>query len=421
MIGPRMRSHRLATTCVVLAASILLAAPAFSAGVRLPAAADTAAPIEASEFSPAFLGMYRKVMEIEDDILRYSKKYGVDPQLARAVCMYESGGNGDLTSGAGAHGYFQVMPATFRLMKVSTNIEAGIKYLSQMIEQFDREDYALAAYNGGPGRVARGRAMPLESLQYVLGVGYYRSVLKMYESSVRIHAAALQLTRSKAGDTWWTLSRRLEVPVIQLRLFNAFISDLRLARGTHLIAYPIAPVSGLVQVTEEEDTVEYRSRLGDNYINVAFAFGVDVDELRGENALWRLQQLPPDMVLTIPLDRAETMTEQRVSAGEDLLQFAARVSADPWQLVRDNNLWDEDVQPGMVLRVRVPSPRPAARVAKPRPAPRPAFRTHVVARGENLTEISRRYGTSVAAIQRANSLGRRSLIRVGQRLRIPTS
>jgi LysM repeat protein len=93
--------------------------------------------------------------------------------------------------------------------------------------------------------------------------------------------------------------------------------------------------------------------------------------------------------------------------------------------VRDNNLWDEDVQPGMVLRVRVPSPspspRPAARVAARRPAPRPAFRTHVVARGENLTEISRRYGTSVAAIQRANSLGRRSLIRVGQRLRIPTS
>ena len=75
----------------------------------------------------------------------------MDPSLARAVCMYESGGNGQLTSGAGANGYFQVMPATFRLMRVPTNIEAGIKYLGQLVAQFGREDYALAAYNGGPG------------------------------------------------------------------------------------------------------------------------------------------------------------------------------------------------------------------------------------------------------------------------------
>ena len=57
----------------------------------------------------------------------------------------------------GAKGYFQVMPSTFKALKVKTNIEAGIKYLSQMIRRFDREDYALGAYNGGPGRIARGR------------------------------------------------------------------------------------------------------------------------------------------------------------------------------------------------------------------------------------------------------------------------
>jgi soluble lytic murein transglycosylase-like protein len=171
-------------------------------------------------------------MEIEGDIVRYSRKYGVDLSLASAVCMYESGGNDNLTSGAGAGGYFQVMPATFRLMRVTTNIEAGIKYLGQLVEQFGREDYALAAYNGGPGRVARGRAMPLESLQYVLGVGDYRSVLKMYEPSVRAHAAELGLVTSRKGDDWWTLSRRLQVPLIQLRLWNNKGRPLRLATGS---------------------------------------------------------------------------------------------------------------------------------------------------------------------------------------------
>src|SRR5687767_15795964 len=103
-------------------------------------------------------------MEIEGDIVRYSRKYGVDPSLARAVCMYESGGNANLTSGAGARGYFQVMPATFRSLRVPTNIEAGIKYLGQLVEQFGREDYAVAAYSGGRGRIARGRAIALESV-----------------------------------------------------------------------------------------------------------------------------------------------------------------------------------------------------------------------------------------------------------------
>ena len=53
------------------------------------------------EFSPRFLGIYRKVMEIEDEIIEYSRRHGVDPVLARAVSMYESGGNANLASSAG--------------------------------------------------------------------------------------------------------------------------------------------------------------------------------------------------------------------------------------------------------------------------------------------------------------------------------
>ncbi|MEE8129960.1 MAG: transglycosylase SLT domain-containing protein, partial [Vicinamibacterales bacterium] len=148
----------------------LLAAPApLVAGTpsQLATAADTGTILPLEDFSPAFLGAFRKLMVIESDIERHTETYGVDLDLARSVCLYESGGNANLNSWAGAKGYFQVMPATFRGLRVETNIEAGVKYLSQMIRRFEREDYALAAYNGGPGRVSRGRP-PLESLQYVL-------------------------------------------------------------------------------------------------------------------------------------------------------------------------------------------------------------------------------------------------------------
>lgn len=348
---------------------------------------DTGLPA-ADAFSPAFLGMYRKTMEIDASIARFSRKYGVDPRLARAVCMFESGGNRDLTSGPGAHGYFQVMPSTFRLMHVATNIEAGIKYLSQLIKQFGREDYALAAYNGGPGRVARGRAMPLESLQYVIGVGYYRSVLKMYEPAVRAHASTLRLVRSRAGDDWPSLSDRLDVPVVQLRLYNPFVTDWRLRRGTFLIAYPAGPVADLLEAADDGRR-HYRARIGDNYINLAFALGVDVDQLREANGLWRLQVLPADMMLTIP-------------SGE-----GAPALLDPRPATRAVER-ASDVEPASA-----PPARRAAAASRPH--------VHRVQRGETLTAIARRYGTTVGMIQRANGFGRRATIRTGERLIIPGS
>ena len=231
------------------------------------------------DFSPAILGIYRKMMEIEDVIRGHADRYGVDFELARATCMYESGGNANLTSWAGAKGYFQVMPATFRSLRVETNIEAGIKYIGQLVDRFDREDYALAAYNGGPSTVGRSRPMRLESLQYVLGVGHYRTMLKLHERSIRQHASALRLTPVREGEDWWVLSERLGLTLLQLRLHNPYLARRTLREG-QLIAYPVAPRDDLYRI--DGSFLEYRSRLGDNYFNIAFTLDVDLDELRQE-------------------------------------------------------------------------------------------------------------------------------------------
>ena len=210
-------AHTTRHVVATLVAAILLSAPLHAE----PQPSDGLLPVEA--LSPGFLGMYRKVMEIEDEISKYADKYGVDLTLARALCIQESGGNANLNSWAGARGYFQVMPATFKSLRVKTNIEAGIKYLSQMIRRFDREDYALGAYNGGPGRISRGRP-PLETLQYILFVGQYRNVLKLHEPSIRYYASQMQIDQFREGDDWWTLSERLGLPVLQLRIHNPFLA-----------------------------------------------------------------------------------------------------------------------------------------------------------------------------------------------------
>jgi len=51
--------------------------------------------------------------------------------------------------------------------------------------------------------------------------------------------------------------------------------------------------------------------------------------------------------------------------------------------------------------------------------PEATYRYHYVRRGETVSVIARRYGTSISAIARANRLGQNYLIRTGQRLKIP--
>lgn len=398
-------------TAVILA---LAAAP--SAGQPMPAAAAlaTTSGVESgirplTEFSPAFLGMYRKVMEIEGEVERHARTYGVDLDLARSVAIQESGGNANLSSDPGAAGYFQLMPATFRSMRVQTNIEAGLKYLSQMIKRFGREDYAVAAYNGGPGRVSRGRP-PLETLQYMLSVESYRMVLKMHGASVRHHASALSLMPVQLGDDWWSLSRKVGIPVVQLRFYNPFLATRQLHVG-QLMAYPPQPRTDLLAADLEGEGLTYRSRIGDHYLHLAFILGVTRNAMREANGLWHLGSAPPGLVLSVPLAWTGRYDEHRVSAGETLQDIATRYRSNAWRIIRDNGLWAEQLVPGEVLRVRPEPTKPAA--------PKPTFVNYRVARGDTLGAIARRHRTSVRALQSANGLGRRTMIRVGQRLRIP--
>jgi len=73
--------------------------------------------------------------------------------------------------------------------------------------------------------------------------------------------------------------------------------------------------------------------------------------------------------------------------------------------------------------IRVPQDRAedfAREFAKVPVDQRLVFHQHKVRRGQTLGLLARRYGTSVRAIQDANGMGRKTMIRIGQTLRIPT-
>jgi len=92
---------------------------------------------------------------------RWAGIYGVDPALARALAWMESGFQTNLTSGAGAWGVMQIIPATWDFVEVvlarrriprtaDGNIRVGVLYLRHLLRQFNgNERLALAGWYQG--------------------------------------------------------------------------------------------------------------------------------------------------------------------------------------------------------------------------------------------------------------------------------
>lgn len=110
-------------------------------------------------------------------------RYGLDPDLVRAVARAESGLNPGAVSPDGAIGVMQLMPGTARSLGVSDpfdaaqNAEGGVRYLRRMLDRFGGSlDLALAAYNAGPAAVERYGGVP----PYAETEGYIRAVKAGY-------------------------------------------------------------------------------------------------------------------------------------------------------------------------------------------------------------------------------------------------
>jgi soluble lytic murein transglycosylase-like protein len=117
-----------------------------------------------------------------------ARRHGVDPRLVAAIARRESAWNEQAVSHTGACGIMQLMPATAEYLGVRNvfdpreNLFGGARYLRTLLDTFGGDlDLTLAAYNAGPGAVAKYRGIP----PYRETQAYVAAVKASYESALR--------------------------------------------------------------------------------------------------------------------------------------------------------------------------------------------------------------------------------------------
>lgn len=209
--------------------------------------------------------------------------------------------------------------------------------------------------------------------------------------------------RIRSGDSLTVIARRFGTSVKAIQRLN----DLD---GTRIYAGQVLRIPGLRQGSAGQDgssrsqtarkasaspTPEsYRVRRGDSLSVIAQRFGTSIGAIKRMNSL-RGSRIHPGQVLKLS-EPAKAPEKNAVPAPTASAKAGARSPSSQ--------------APASKAEVEAAAPSPRAQ------APKPTL--YRVRRGDSLTVIARRFGTSVGAIRRANRL-KGSRILVGQRLTIP--
>ena len=133
-------------------------------------------------------------------IYREARRNNLPPELVAAMVHTESDFRPRLVSHKSAQGLMQIVPGTARILNIENpfdpeqNIAAGTRYFRYLLDRFEDERLALAAYNAGEGNVERFGGIPPfpETQSYIEKVHfrasrYRQHVRTTYIASMRTH------------------------------------------------------------------------------------------------------------------------------------------------------------------------------------------------------------------------------------------
>ena len=321
------------------------------------------------------------------------------------LSLVESGYNPNAYSWARAMGLWQFISSTGRLYGLKRDwwiderkdpvksTEAAARFLKDLYERFGDWELAMAAYNGGPGRVERA------------------------------------IRRQKTRDFWKLRLRRQTMDYVPLIYAAAIIAK-------NPERYGFGDVEYEEEIVWDEVTID---RCLDLKV-VARELGCSLKELKALNPELLRNYTPPNrkkyrlkvpkglkqkflaVYDKLPSPKETSWVKHRIRRGETVSSIAAKYGVSQYAILNANNLDRRArIYAGKTLIVPVPLDREYRQGRKKRGSYKAENGVYVVRAGDTMWDIARAFGTSVDALRRINGIHRGSRIYVGQKLKIPSN
>ncbi|MBN8554829.1 MAG: transglycosylase SLT domain-containing protein [Deltaproteobacteria bacterium] len=378
------------------------------------------------ERSGRYVPMMRKILRDHDL-----------PEDLVYLSMIESGFSSRAFSRARAVGQWQFMRATGKLYGLKSDFWvderrdpekssiAAARHLKDLYDQFQSWKLAAAAYNAGAAKVSRAiKRYKTEDFWEMTSKGkYLKPETRAYVPKM-IAAALIAKEPAKYGFsglhyqdpleyekivlpepvTLTRLAENARVPLEDLMALNPELNhpvtppggkdyELRVPVGTSeqfLTAY------NSLSDTERFEYTAHQIRKNDNLPKLQRIYGVSANEILKYNGMKGVKKLPIGKIILIPLpDGAKLAAIDQRAAAVDKEERPDRRRRSKHRNV-EKKIKTSDASSQKLTR-----------------------KVHIVRRGESLTSIAERYGTSISEIKTKNGLKRTSVQR-GQRLYIPS-
>ena len=401
-------------------------------------------------------------------------KYNI-PLEIKYLAVVESALNPRAGSHAGAKGLWQFMYATGKTYKLNVTslvddrmdpvkaTEAACQHLLDLYNKYDDWFLALAAYNSGAGNVNKAirRAgglknywavwpfLPKETRGYVpafIAVNYvmsYSQEHNLYPTDPGIMADGVDSVTVHQPLHFDQLNEMLNIPMEDIKFFNPQYKaniipanekthySLRLPEryiDSFIVhekeLYDFKTKKGIdrEKLEEEMKKVSDRSvhivKSGENLGSIAKKYHISVNQLKTWNNLKKTTIYPGQKLIVYssgapmaqsgnskPVERSTEQKIHTVKSGENLSVIAKKYKCTVTDLKKWNNLKSTNLKIGQKLKVYPPSGGSSS-----------GSITHTVKKGDNLWDISRKYGVSVEQIRKLNGLSSKAVLKIGQKL-----
>lgn len=398
---------------------------------------------------------------------------GVPPSLVY-LAIVESAFNPNAVSRARAVGMWQFIAGTARRYGLKVDFwedqrrdpeiaaRASARYLKDLYGMFHDWQLALAAYNGGEGKIQRYlQRTPDGDFWSMRKTRYLRRQTKEYVPAIL--AAILLASNPQAygftdppdpppqptamvsiekSTDIRVLAKCAKIPAKELQAMNPSLRRLITPPGGFSLRIPanrfteFKTALAAVPDSKRVPVTVYTVRRGDNLGRIARHFKISVGAIRLANRI-RGHYIYPKQKLVIPLGlgaadptlyREEHGSRRyrggnvyRVRRGDTLSGIARRTGVSVYRLKALNNLTSDMLHPGQRLVLRGSTGGSSVAMSRRHTSSRQqrGDRVHHVRRGDTLWDLARRYGTTVDRICRANRISPSHRLQLGDTLLIP--